>query len=642
MSKTKAQYGSWAPKITSESIVQKTIALQELIVDQVNGDVYWIESRPLEGGRSVLCKDGKDVVPSNHNVRTRVHEYGGAPALAYDGTLYYANFSDQILYELKPNSDPTPLTKEGYRYADIVMDKKNNRLIAVREDHTDTSKQNPTNTIVSIPLNGSEQQVLASGNDFYSSPRVSPVDGSIAFITWSFPNMPWNNTKVCVLKGDQILQITTNDDEACAEPQWSPDGVLYFVTDRRNGWWNIHFYNEKEQFVQYVLALDNAEFTTPAWVFGNKHYTFKDKDTIVASWSDVMEGGKLALINLNKSDSVQYIKTNYSVFNFLNVSTDGNSLLFLGSSPTSPSTAVRYQFADSSTQVLKTSFQVDISEQDISAPRVIEFQTENNRTAFGNYYAPRNSEYEGLDGELPPLLVQIHGGPTAQCSTTFNKKIQYWTNRGFAILDVNYGGSTGYGREYRNRLDGNWGIVDVDDCCNGALHLVKQGLADSKRLVIDGGSAGGYTTLACLAFRKVFSAGASHYGVSDLEALASDTHKFESRYMDLLIGAYPAQKSVYVERSPIHHLEGFAAPLALFQGDEDKIVPPNQAEMIYKQLLSAGKPVSYTLFKGEQHGFRQAENIRRALDGEFYFYSKVFGFKTAEDLEGKIKIDNIE
>lgn len=629
--------------------MQSTIALQELIVDQVTGTVYWIEARPLEGGRSVICKsvDGKgiDAIPKDHNARTRVHEYGGAPALSYNDTLYYVNFSDQILYKLNKGDDkPQPLTKKGYRYADFVMDEKNNRLISVREDHTGVNEanQNPTNTIVSISLDGGEDKVLASGEDFYSSPRVSPVDGSIAFITWSFPNMPWNNTKLCMLKGDKLIQVTTNDDEACAEPQWSPDGVLYFVTDRRDGWWNIHFYNESEQFIQYVLALDNTEFTTPAWTFGYRHYAFKDKDTIIASWSDVKEGGKLAIINLKNADAVQFIKTDFSGYNFLNVSKDGNSLFFLGASPKIPATAVQYDLKSQSTKVLQTAFKVDISEEDISAPRVIEYQTENGLTAFGNFYAPRHSEYEGLDGELPPLLVQIHGGPTAQASTAFNKKIQYWTNRGFAILDVNYGGSTGYGREYRKRLDRSWGIVDVDDCCNGAKHLVKEGLVDEKRLVIDGGSAGGYTTLACLAFRKVFSAGASHYGVSDLEALAKDTHKFEARYLDILIGDYPAEKDVYVKRSPIHHLEGFTVPLALFQGDEDKIVPPNQAEMIYNQLLEKGKPVSYTLFKGEQHGFRQAENIRRALDGEFYFYSKVFGFKTAENLDNIIKIDNIQ
>jgi dipeptidyl aminopeptidase/acylaminoacyl peptidase len=361
---------------------------------------------------------------------------------------------------------------------------------------------------------------------------------------------------------------------------------------------------------------------------------------MVVSYNDKEKGGRLGVLHLDKYDSMSYIKGDWTSYS--DICLVGDNIYFIGSSPTKAACVVQYNLVDHATTILKLSAEIDLPLEDISVPRTIEFPTENGLTAFGIFYEPKNSQYEGLENEKPPLLVKIHGGPTAACGSEFKKGIQYWTTRGFAVLDVNYGGSTGYGREYRQRLNGNWGVVDVDDCCNGARYLVKHGWVDGKRLAIDGGSAGGYTTLACLAFRSVFSAGASHYGVSDLEALAQETHKFEARYLDTLIGEYPKSKDLYVKRSPIHHIEGFDAPLALFQGDEDVVVPPNQSEMIYEKVKAKGLPVSYTLFKGEQHGFRKAENIRRAVDGEFYFFSKVFGFPTAENLDNIIEIDNLK
>jgi len=634
MSKKTSQYGSWKSPITADLMVEGTVGLGGLTWDGDN--IYWIEGRPSEAGRSVIVRltpdhQLNDVTPQSFNVRTRVHEYGGGSYIVNQGKVYFSNFVDQRLYQQKIQGEntpyqitPEPITPEGeYRYADGVIDAQNQRLICVREDHTQGGEA--VNTIVSINLNNSEDiRVLVEGNDFYAFPRLSPDGNKLSWISWNHPNMPWDGTELWVadvnsdgLLGEKLL-IAGGLEESIFQPQWSPDGVLYFVSDRSN-WWNLYRYTGKIETLYPI----SAEFGLPLWVFGMSTYGFSSAEKIICTYS---KNGNWYLASLDtKTLQLQDINTPYTAIDSLTVS--GNQVLFIGSSPTESSAIVKLNLDTGELEVLRRSSQIVLDKGYLSVPQPIEFPTENGKTAYGFFYPPQNKDYQVSEAEKPPLVVKSHGGPTAATSSSLSLKNQYWTSRGFAVLDVNYGGSTGYGREYRQRLNKSWGIVDVDDCCNGAKYLAEQGLVDGNRMAIAGGSAGGYTTLCALTFKDVFKAGASYYGVSDLEFLATDTHKFESRYLDGLIGVYPEEKAIYQQRSPIYSVDQLSCPVIFFQGSEDKIVPPNQAEMMIEALKAKGVTVEYVLFEGEQHGFRKAENIKRAIDGEFGFYAKVFGFK---------------
>lgn len=635
-------YGSWKSPITSELIVSEIIGLAAIALD--GDDIYWLELRPKEGGRSCLVRrtpDGKvaDVTPTGFNVRTRAHEYGGGSFLIAGGTVYFSNYSDQRLYRQPVGGEPQPLTPAGdWRYADALLDRRQNRLICVREDHT-TTRPEPVNTLVSINLEGdSDVRVLAGGEDFYASPRLSPDGSRLCWLSWNHPNMPWDSTELWVgeINSDGSLGethlIAGGANESIFQPEWSPDGVLYFVSDR-SGWWNLYRWNGAE--VEPLCEMP-AEFGRPQWVFGMDTYTFASSDRLICTYT---QQGIWHLASLDtQTKQLQPISTPYTEISSLHVK--GDRLLFLGASPTAPSSIVEVDLTSGQVEVLRRSSELAIDPGYISVPQAIEFPTENGQTAYAFFYPPQNRDCKAPEGEKPPLLVKSHGGPTAATSSSLSLRTQYWTSRGFAILDVNYGGSTGYGREYRQRLNDRWGIADVDDCTNGARYLAERGLVDANRLAISGGSAGGYTTLCALTFRDVFKAGASYYGVSDLEALASDTHKFESRYLDGLIGAYPERKDLYIERSPIHFTDRLSCPAIFFQGLEDKVVPPNQAEVMVAALKAKKLPVAYVPFEGEQHGFRRAENIKRALDGEFYFYSRVFGFQPADAID-PVAIDNL-
>ena len=636
MSKKTAKYGTWKSPITADLMVEGTVGLGGLTWD---GDhIYWTEGRPSEGGRSVIVRLSpdhqlNDVTPESFNVRTRVHEYGGGSYIVNQGTVYFSNFVDQRLYQQHIQGKntpykitPEPIIPEGeYRYADGVIDPQNQRLICVREDHTQGGE--PVNTIVSINLNNNQDiKVLVEGNDFYAFPRLSPNGNKLSWISWNHPNMPWDGTELWVaevnsqgLLGEKQL-IAGGLEESIFQPQWSPDGVLYFVSDRSN-WWNLYRYTGKIEPL-YPMA---AEFGLPLWVFSMSTYGFSSAEKIICTYS---KNGNSYLASLDtQTQKLQDIDIPYTAIDGLTVS--GNQVLFIGSSPTESSAIVRLNLETGELEVLRRSSQIVLDKGYLSVPQPIEFPTENGKTAYGFFYPPQNKDYQVSEAEKPPLVVKSHGGPTSATSSSLSLKIQYWTSRGFAVLDVNYGGSTGYGREYRQRLNKSWGIVDVDDCCNGAKYLAEKGLVDGNRMAIAGGSAGGYTTLCALTFKDVFKAGASYYGVSDLAALATDTHKFESRYLDNLIGIYPEEKAIYQQRSPIYHVDKLSCPVIFFQGSEDKIVPPNQAEMMVEALKAKGVTVDYVLFEGEQHGFRKAENIKRAIDGEFGFYAKVFGFKPA-------------
>jgi dipeptidyl aminopeptidase/acylaminoacyl peptidase len=628
-----APYGSWASPITSDLIVAGSIRLGEIRLD---GDrLYWSEGRPTEGGRNVIVHwqptGLTDLTPDPFNVRTRVHEYGGGAYIVVDGTVYFSNFADQRLYQQPAGQAPQPITPEGpYRYADAVWDAQRQRLICVREEGQ--AEGEPVNTLVGISLTAHHAgTVLMSGSDFYASPRLSPDGRQLAWISWNHPNMPWDGTELWIAAVDEQGQlhgphcIAGGTEESVFQPEWSPDGVLYFVSDR-TGWWNL--YRWQDNRVE-PLCPKTAEFGLPQWVFRMATYGFASADTLICTYA---ERGLQILAQLNtRTKELTPIPTPYTAIGGLQVS--ATQAAFLGGTPDAPSAIATLDLTTHDIQVIRRASTMDIDPGYLSRPQVIEFPTNNGLTAHAIYYPPQNKDFVAPPEERPPLRVQGHGGPTAATSATFNPGIQYWTSRGIAVLDVNYGGSTGYGRAYRERLKGNWGIVDVDDCANGAEYLVKQGQVDGDRLVIQGGSAGGYTTLAALTFRSTFKAGASYYGVSDLKALAEDTHKFESRYLDGLIGPYPERQDLYEARSPIHHVHQLSCPVIFFQGDEDKIVPPNQAEMMVAALKEKGLPVAYVLFEGEQHGFRKAENIKRALDGELYFYAQVFGFTLAEAIE---------
>ncbi|MDT5061140.1 MAG: hypothetical protein QOH63_1599 [Acidobacteriota bacterium] len=637
-----AHYGSWKSPITSDLIVKGSIGVGQVELD--GEDVYWIEMRPSEAGRSVIVRrtpDGQmvDVTPKPFNARTRVHEYGGGDYLVADRTVYFSNFDNQRLYKQAPNSQPEPLTPANeMRYADPILDRNRARLISVREDHCGEGEA--VNTLVGISLeDGSKQRVLVSGNDFYSSPRLSPDGSRLAWLTWNHPNMPWDGTELWVGEftddGSLVREriVAGGIDESIFQPEWSPDGTLYFVSDS-SGWWNL--YRERSAGSVEPLHEMQAEFGLPQWGFGMSTYAFDSAERIICVY---IEKGSSGLASLStRSAKFEKIETPYTDITYLGASK--GRAVFRGGSPTEPASIIQRDLGAGKTEVLRRSNDLEIDPGYFSIPQAIEFPTEGGQTAHAFFYPPRNRDYAMPEGELPPLLVKSHGGPTSAATTTLALGIQYWTSRGIGVLDVNYGGSTGYGREYRRRLNDRWGIVDVDDCANGARYLVERGLADGLRLMITGGSAGGYTTLCALTFRDRFKAGASHYGVSDCEALAKETHKFESRYLDRLIGPYPERADLYRERSPVYHVDRLSCPVIFFQGLEDKVVLPNQAEMMVEALRAKGLPVAYVPFEGEQHGFRRAENIKRALDGEIYFYSRVFGFELADQVE-PVPIENL-
>ena len=631
----RAPYGSWKSPITSDLIVSETIGLGQIALD--GEDVYWTELRPAEGGRCVVVRrspegDTSDMTPPAFNVRTRVNEYGGGAFVVANGTVYFSNFADQRLYCQDSRSEPRPITPEAnLRYADGIIDSGRGKMICVREDHTDAG-QEAVNAIVTLDLHeGGQGQVWVSGNDFFSSPKISPDGSRLAWLSWNHPNMPWDGTELWIGEiGEdgslgQTEQVAGGTGESVFQPEWSPDGILYFVSDR-TGWWNL--YRWRDRRIEPLCQMD-AEFGLPQWVFGMSTYAIESADRIVCAYT---QQGTWYLANLyTATGELEVIETPYSSIG--SVRAVPGRVVFLGASPTEPSSVVQLDLATRRLEVLRRSSEVKIDPGYLSKPTAIEFPTEQNLTAHGFFYAPKNHDYAAPPGEQPPLIVICHGGPTAATSGSLNLMIQHWTSRGIAILDVNYGGSTGYGRAYHQRLDGQWGIVDVDDCENGARYLVEHGQVDGDRLAIRGGSAGGYTTLCSLTFRDIFRAGASYCGVSELEALVKDTHKFESRYLDRLIGPYPEARDLYWKRSPINFVQKLSCPVIFFQGLEDKIVPPNQAEMMVDALRAKGVPVAYVPFEDEQHGLRRAASIKRALDSELYFYSKVFGFELAEAVE---------
>lgn len=644
---TTAPYGSWKSPITTNLIVSGAVGLGQVVLD--GSDVYWVEMRPVESGRMVVVRQTAageivDVTPEPFSARTRVHEYGGGAFLVDGGTVYFSNFSDQRLYRQDPQETPRPITTDSHlRYADGVMDRVRRRIVCVLEDHTGEGE--PVNAIASVDCTGNgPQEILYSASDFCSTPRISPDGSTLAWLAWDHPNMPWDGTELLVAPFDQqgrlgqAQVVAGGKTESIFQPQWSPSGELHFVSDR-SGWWNLYRWRAGE--VQPLISLE-AEFGKPQWVFGSATYGFLSRewsgDRVACSYVD---RGVWRIAMLNPEDgALNEIETPYSEMGRGELQASGSRVVFVAGAPTEPMTLVSWDAVTGEHEVLRQAHNLEIDSGYLSVPVAVEFPTGRDTTAHAFYYPPKNRDFSASAQEKPPLLVQSHGGPTGAASTALDLAIQFWTSRGIGVLDVNYGGSTGYGTEYRRRLNGVWGLVDVDDCVNAARHMVQRGDADPERLAIDGGSAGGYTTLAALTFRDTFKAGTSLYGVSDLEALTKETHKFESRYLDSLVGPYPERQDLYQERSPINHTHLLSCPLLLLQGLEDQIVPPNQAEMMFDAVRAKGIPTAYVPFEGEQHGFRRSENIKRALEAELYFYSRVFGFDLAEHIE-PVTIENL-
>lgn len=647
MSSRVAPYGTWASPLSAAAIAAGGLRLSAVQLD--GDDVYWLEGRPHDGGRYALVRrrsDGQieEVTPPDFNVRTRVHEYGGGAYIVHRGVVYAVNFSDQRVYRIVPGAAPVPLTAAGACfYADFAVDPRRDRLICVREDHTQPGE--PTNTIVSIATGPAsafaEAPVLASGYDFYSSPRLSPDGSMLAWLSWRHPLMPWDGAELWVAGVDHAGAPVTAERvaggrrESIYQPGWSPDGTLYFVSDR-DGWWKIY---RSARSVEPVVrdAPPDAEFGRPEWVFGTATWRFAGPSRLVVSYA--RQGRwRLGVVDV-ASGRLREIVPALQPHDWL-AATPTEALLVAGVEA-SPDAVVRVDLAGGAVETIRQASTMPLDAGYVSAAEPVAFPTDEGQTAHAFYYAPRNQDYTAPAGERPPLIVISHGGPTSAAHPTFDLHIQFWTSRGFAVADVNYGGSSGYGRAYRERLNGRWGIVDVADVINAARVLSAAGRADPDRLIIRGGSAGGYTTLAALTFRpEVFKAGASYYGISDLEVLELDTHKFESRYSHSLVGPYPEAKAVYRARSPIHAIDRLACPMILFQGLEDKVVPPNQSQMMADAVRAKGLPVAYLAFEGEQHGFRKAETIIRSLEAELYFYGKVFGFTPADRID-PVHIDNL-
>lgn len=629
----KAPYGSWKSPVTTDLIVAECIGLGG---SQFVGDtLYWMELRPQEGGRAVLVRreaDGSttDLYPAPFYARTRVHEYGGGAWLIGGETLFFSNFSDQQLYvqELVAADTPRKLTDEpDFRFANATVDEARDRLICVVEDHG--AEGEPENFIGAVDLVTGNVTRLVAGHDFFSSPTLSPDGDKLAWVAWDHPNMPWDHTSLWLADLDENgipleAKLVAGDNEAVQQPRFSPGGALHFITDR-NGWWNI--YRHENETI--CICQKEAEFAGPPWDFGVTSFHFRSEQEILCLYSNANQT-RLATLDAT-TGQLDDVELPFTSIGGLSVS--DKRCTFIGASPTRFSAIVTLNLDTHEMETIKESCKVILDTGYYSVPEAIEFDTANNETAHGFYYPPANKDYEAPAGDFPPLVVMVHGGPTASTSGVLSLSTQFWTSRGFAVLDLNYRGSTGYGRTYRQRLNGAWGIVDVEDSVHGARYLAERRLADPDMLAIRGGSAGGYTTLAALTFEDTFKAGASYYGIGDLEALAKDTHKFESRYVDSMIGRYPEDIGTYKSRSPINHVDRLSCPVIFFQGLEDKIVPPNQAETMVAALKEKNIPVAYVPFEGEQHGFRKAENIKRSLDLELFFYAKIFGFSTADQIE---------
>ncbi|GAB4190376.1 MAG: S9 family peptidase [Simkaniaceae bacterium] len=646
---TRLACGAWKSPITSQSLVEGSISIQQICTE---GDfVYWTESRPEEKGRVAIMKkipEGNilEVLPKEYSARSRIHEYGGGEFTVHNNIIYFINDKDQNIYRLQDGSPPELVYEDpNKRFSQFLIHPKDSFLYCVVEDHE--NEKDVQNYLARIHLETKKLLPIATGFDFYGGLALESQGKRLAWICWNRPNMPWDGTELWTaeIKEDGTLSkprfITGGQDESIVQPEFGPDGHLYFISDA-SGFWNI--YRQIDDNFQCIYKA-KLEFGEPMWLLGGRRFVFLPKADhhwqIAAIYTDKAVD-YLGIIDIENKTLTNMELPFTSIGGFCSCLCvyKHNKLIFQAASPVEFAALMEYDLNKKHINTIRKSKENTLEKEYISEGESIEFPTDNGTTAFGFFYAPKNPNYAPHEQELPPLIVRCHGGPSGHVANQLQMETQFWTSRGIAVFNVNYGGSTGYGREYRKRLNDNWGIVDVADCCNGATYLAAQNRIDGSRMIIKGGSAGGFTVLAALAFKDVFQAGVSYYGVSDLTALAKDTHKFESRYLDYLVGPYPEREDLYVKRSPINYADRISSPLLILQGGKDKVVPKSQAEQMYQALLQRKIPVSYVLFPEEAHGFRQSENIQKSIESELYFYSKIFHFPVSDDLE-HITIENL-
>lgn len=628
-------YGSWPSPITADHLIKEALRFGSIAIDPPF--FYYIEGRPTEQGRSVLIRGSlsgqhQEILPTTFDVRTKVHEYGGKCILAHKQHLYFVNCHDQDIYLVTAQGEVKRLTQDpSLRYADFSITPDGSFLYAVAERHPKEPAQGKVeNMLIQLSLSTLQMEIIASGYDFYAAPRVSPDGTTLAWFCWSHPNMPWDGTELWIgeISPSQTLlnprKIAGGVEESVTSPQWSPDHVLHFVSDK-TGFWNLYRYldNTITPFYPNPCTID---FGAPHWIFGVERYGFLQDGSLVAIGT---LQGEDSLYHLDpKKSAPQRLHLPLTSLSDLYVLQD--TLIFKGSSPELPESLLAVYLATQDLKILKTSQPVSINPGYISRPVKMTCPTEPRTVTYGFYYPPTHPHSIAPAHSAPPLILRCHGGPTAHVSPRFNLETLYFTSRGFAVFEINYSGSTGYGRDYRNRLRGKWGVMDVQDCVYAACYLCDQGLADPSRLIIKGGSAGGFTTLCAMIFSKTFQAGSCYYGVSDLEALAINTHKMELHYLDRLIGPYPQQKTTYIERSPIHHTQRLSQPIIFFQGAEDRVVPPAQSEKMYQALCQKNIPSAYLLFQHEAHGFRRSETIKKCVETELLFYAQIFHLSLAD------------
>ncbi len=668
--KQQAPYGSWSSPVNSQLMVTDSVSLDE--VQLSNHSLYYLERRPQEQGRCVIVqfsdKKTDDILPTQYSARSRVHEYGGGAYCVHNNTVYFINDKDQDIYCIRQHKIQRITHHQHHRYADLIFDSQHNRLIAVCEqrlceqpickqqvNHKTGHDYSPVNSIVAINMSSGSVTSICTGYDFYASPRINPDGNRLCWLSWNQPNMPWDGTELwCAdidasgelqrtthLAGVQSSSIKSRINISICQPDWSPDNQLYFISDK-TGWWQLYRYETDK--TQTLITSNNQDIGLPQWVFAQSSYAFINASQLLTHYRINNKHSLVLIDTLSITETA--IESHWD--NFSSIAANENQLAFIGTSPTRLPVIIQH----TSTGILninnlipknfnsvKASSRLTISTDYFSQAQTLAFKNRHQQTIYANYYAPTHPLYSANKQEKPPLIVICHGGPTGNTDTALDLKKQYWTSRGFALLDVNYSGSSGYGRKYRCRLNGKWGKLDVEDCCDAALFAVEHELADAKRLIIRGSSAGGYTVLCALTFHNVFSAGASYYGISELESLVTDTHKFESHYLDRLIGPYPEAKTIYQQRSPLYHSKQLSCPVIFFHGMDDRVVPKEQAEEMIAALDKNGIAVASHFFKGEQHGFRQAETIRTALDNELYFYSRLFGFSAPDG--NRLNINNL-
>lgn len=596
-----------------------------------DGAAWWLETRPQEQGRTVLVRwtpgNGcEDMTPAPYSVQSKVHEYGGGAFAVHGETAWFVNKHDQRVYAIRADGVRALTAAEpSHRFADLVPDSGRNRLLCVTEI-IDKANKEPRTVLAAIDTVGGRIDILREGADFYSSPRVSPGNGRLAWLEWNHPDMPWDATRLFVAELDANGRpvdaecIAGGDAESVLQPLWRDDDEILFVSDRSN-WWNLYAWKHGE--TRRLLERE-AEFALPHWVFGMRTFGLRDADTLACAFT---RDGKWSVGELDLA-SGQWREPDLPFTHVDHVHAADNAIVLLAASTQRPSTIALLE-ANNVPVMLRTAAEVPLAAGFLAAPEPVDFPSSNGDTAYGLYYPPANDAFRGEPGTAPPLLVKVHGGPTAATSSALDLKIRFWTSRGFAVLDVNYRGSTGYGRRYREKLRGGWGIVDVADCIHGAKALAARGLADPERLLISGSSAGGFTVLAALTFHRVFAGGASYYGVADLAGAMRDTGKFESRYGDRLVGPLPETAATWRERSPLFHAEQLTRPVIFFQGLEDTVVPPDQSERMFEAARANGVTTEYFPFPGEGHGFREAGTIETALNAEYAFYCKVLGLDPA-------------